>query len=52
MRDEFMRLTDVLGKTYEGVDFAAAQAEIDEAVSTARKARARRSPGPRKVKKP
>jgi prevent-host-death family protein len=52
LRDEFMRLTDKLGRAYEGVDRAVAEAEISEAVSAARKARAKRSPAPRKVKKP
>jgi prevent-host-death family protein len=52
LRDEFVRLTDTLGRTYEGVDTAVAEAEISEAVSAARKARAKRSPAPRKSKKP
>jgi len=52
LRDEFLRLTDALGKTYEGVDSAAAQREIDEAVGAARKARVKRAQPSRKVKKP
>ena len=51
MRDEFMRLTDALGKTYEGVDPAVAQAEIDAAVRAARKARTVRKQAFRKSKK-
>lgn len=51
LRDEFMRLTDALGRTYEDVSPAAAQAEIDEAVSAARKARAKRTQAPKKAKK-
>ena len=51
LRDEFTRLTDALGRTYEGVDPAIAQAEIDEAVRTARRTRAKREPAPRKAKK-
>ncbi|MEO7760373.1 MAG: type II toxin-antitoxin system prevent-host-death family antitoxin, partial [Casimicrobiaceae bacterium] len=39
LKAEFIRLTDALGKAYEGVDPAIAQAEIDEAVSAARKRR-------------
>jgi len=50
LRDEFTRLTDALGRTYEGVDPAIAQAEIDEAVRTARRTRAKREP-PKKSKK-
>ena len=50
-RDEFMRLTDALGKTYEGVNPTVAQTEIDEAVSAARKARAKRTQAPKKAKK-
>jgi prevent-host-death family protein len=52
LRDEFVRLTDTLGQTYEGVEPAVAEAEISEAVSAARKARVKRSPAPRKGKKP
>jgi prevent-host-death family protein len=52
LRDEFIRLTDALGVAYVGVDPAAAEAEIAEAVRAARKARARRTQKPRKVKKP
>ncbi|OGA26855.1 MAG: hypothetical protein A3I01_11700 [Betaproteobacteria bacterium RIFCSPLOWO2_02_FULL_65_24] len=51
LRDEFTRLTDALGRTYEGVDPAIAQAEIDEAVRTARRTRAKREQAPRKAKK-
>ena len=51
LRDEFMRLTDALGKTYEGVDPTVAQAEIDEAVRAARKARAMSKQASRKSKK-
>jgi prevent-host-death family protein len=50
LRDEFTRLTDALGRTYEGVDPAIAQAEIDEAVRTARKTRAKREQVSRKAK--
>jgi len=42
MRDEFTRLTDALGRTYEGIDPKIAQTEIGEAVRGARKARAKR----------
>ena len=52
LRDEFLRLTDALGKAYEGVDSAAAQREIDEAVGAARKARVKRAQQSRNVKKP
>ena len=51
LRDEFMRLTDALGKSYEGVDPNVAQAEIDEAVLAARKARTSRKPVVRRSKK-
>lgn len=44
LRDAFTRLTDALGRTYAGVDPVTAQAEIDEAVRSARKARAKRAP--------
>ena len=50
MRDEFMRLTDALGQTYVGADPAVAEAEIAEAVSAARKSRARPTQKSRKVK--
>jgi prevent-host-death family protein len=50
LREEFTRLTDALGKTYEGVDPSVAQAEIDEAVRDARKARAKRKQAPKKAK--
>jgi len=46
-----MRLTDALGRTYQGVAPTTAQAEIDEAVRGARKARAKRERTPRKPKK-
>lgn len=52
LRDEFTRLTDALGKTYDGVNPAVAQTEIEEAVSAARKGRAKRMPAHRKAKKP
>jgi prevent-host-death family protein len=52
LRDEFIRLTDKLARTYEGVDPAVAEAEISEAVSAARKARAKRSAASKRVKKP
>ena len=51
LRDEFMRLTDALGKTYKGAAPTVAQAEIDEAVLGARKARAMRKQTFRKSKK-
>ena len=51
LRDEFMRLTDVLGKAYRGVDPLVANAEIDEAVKIARKARAKSASQSRKAKK-
>ena len=51
LRDEFIRLTDALGRTYQGVAPSAAQAEIDEAVRAARRARAKRERTPRKSKK-
>ena len=51
MRDEFKRLTDALGKAYEGVDPAIAQSEIDNAAKAARKARAKRVQAPKKAKK-
>jgi prevent-host-death family protein len=43
LRDEFTRLTDALGRTYERVDPNIAQAEIDEVVRAAWKTRARRT---------
>ena len=49
LRDEFARLTDSLGRTYQGVDQTVAQREIDAAVRAARKARAK--PVPKKPKK-
>jgi prevent-host-death family protein len=52
LRDEFMRLTDKLGRAYGGVDPAVAEAEIREAVSAARKPGAKRTRAPRKLKKP
>jgi prevent-host-death family protein len=51
LRDEFTRLTDALGRTYQGIDPAIAQAEIDEAVNAARKARTKRKRAPKKAKK-
>ena len=51
LRDEFTRLTDALGRTYEGVDPTVAQAELDEAVRAARKARAKGEQAPKKAKK-
>jgi prevent-host-death family protein len=50
LRDEFIRLTDTLGKAYAGVDPGVAQAEIDEAVTSGRRTRAMRSPTSRKRK--
>ena len=50
LRDEFTRLTDALGRTYEGVAPTIVQAEIDEAVRAARKARAKREQKPKKSK--
>src|SRR5258706_16265450 len=47
LRDGFTRLTDALGRTYAGVDPAVAQAEIDEAVNAARKARTKRAQAPK-----
>lgn len=52
LRDEFTRLTDALAKTYQSVNAVVAQAEIDEAVSAARKARAKRTQASKKTKKP
>lgn len=52
LRDEFARLTDALQRSYEGVAPAVAQSEIDEAVRSARKARAKRQPLPKRAKKP
>src|SRR5258708_14518016 len=51
MRDEFMRLTDTLGQAYAGADPAIAAAEIAEAVSAARKSRAKKTRKAGKVKK-
>jgi len=51
LRDEFTRLTDALGKTYEGVNHAVAQNEIDEAIRAARKARAKSTQAPEKATK-
>ena len=51
LRDEFTRLTDALGRTYERVDPTIAQAEIDEAVRAARKTRAKREQTSKKVEK-
>lgn len=44
LRDEFMRLTDALGKPYAAVDPGVAQTEIDEAVAAAHRAGATRLP--------
>lgn len=52
LREEFMRLTDALGRAYTGVDADTAQAEIDEAVAAARNARIRRGQASRKARKP
>jgi prevent-host-death family protein len=51
LRDEFTRLTDALGRTYERIDPAVAEAEIAEAVGVARKARAKRALAPEKVRR-
>jgi prevent-host-death family protein len=51
LRDEFTRLTDALGRTYEGVDPTIAQAEMDNAVRAARKARAKGEQASKKTKK-
>jgi len=51
LREDFMRLTDALGRAYQGVDPTVAQAEIDEAVRAARKASAKREQKPAKSKK-
>jgi prevent-host-death family protein len=51
LRDEFLRVTDALAKSYEGVGDATAQAEIDEAVRAARTGRARRARQARQIKK-
>jgi prevent-host-death family protein len=37
MREDFLRLTDIIGHSYDGVDPAVAEAEIAEAVTFARK---------------
>ena len=37
LRDDFQKLTDVLGQSYAGVDPAIAEAEIAEAVAAARR---------------
>ena len=52
LRDEFLRVTDALGKAYEGVDSGAAQVEIEEAVGAARNDRVKRTQLGRKAKKP
>jgi len=49
-RDAFLRLTDALAKSYEGVADGAAQAEIDEAVRVARGRRSRRGKPGRQIK--
>jgi prevent-host-death family protein len=51
LRDEFVRLTDALGKTYAAVDAGVAQVEIDEAVAAARKAGAKRGRASKNGKK-
>lgn len=51
LRNEFIRLTDALGASYEGVDPTTAQAEIDEAVNAARKTRVKRERASKKVQK-
>lgn len=51
LREEFTRLTDALGKSYQGVSSVVAQAEIDEAVSAARAGRATRVPATVQTKK-
>src|ERR1700741_2439821 len=51
LRDEFTRLTDALGRTYERLDPNIAQAELDEAVRAARTARAKGEQAPKKAKK-
>jgi len=38
LREDFLRLTDVIGQSYTGVDPAIAETEIDAAVAQARKA--------------
>jgi prevent-host-death family protein len=38
LREDFLRLTDVIGQSYTGVDPAVAETEIDAAVAQARKA--------------
>lgn len=52
LRDEFTRLTDALQRSYEGVAAPIAQAEIDEAVRSARKARAKRGNAAKRAKQP
>lgn len=37
MREDFLRLTDIIGHSYDGVDAAVAEAEIAQAVAHARK---------------
>ena len=51
LRNEFMRLTDLLGKTYQGVNPTVAEGEIEEAIMAARKARAKRKQVPKTAKK-
>jgi prevent-host-death family protein len=51
LRNEFVRLTDAMGGSYEGVDLTTAQAEIDEAVNAARKTRVKREQASKKIKK-
>ncbi len=47
LREDFQQLTDTLGRSYAGVDPAIAEAEIAEAVSSAR----RSNPAPRGARK-
>ena len=47
LREDFQQLTDTLGQSYAGVDPAIAEAEVVEAVSSARRA----TPAPRGARK-
>jgi len=49
LRNEFTRLTDELGRSYEGVAPAIAQTEIDEAVNVAPNARTKHEQAPKKT---
>lgn len=51
LREEFERTLAALGKAYAGVDPVAVQAEVDEAVRVARRARRKRKPARAKAKK-